>query len=35
MITTRWQAPAQIAGGVVLILLGIKVLLEHLGVIAF
>ena len=26
---------AQIAGGVVLILLGIKVLLEHLGVIAF
>lgn len=31
----RWQKPAQIAGGVVLILLGIKVLLEHLGVIAF
>ena len=32
---SRWQEPAQIAGGVVLILLGIKVLLEHLGVIAF
>ena len=32
---SRWQQPAQIAGGVVLILLGIKVLLEHLGVIAF
>ena len=32
---SRWQKPAQIAGGVVLILLGIKVLLEHLGVIAF
>ena len=31
----RWQKPAQIAGGAVLILLGIKVLLEHLGVIAF
>lgn len=31
----RWQKPAQIAGGVVLILLGVKVLLEHLGVIAF
>ena len=32
---SRWQEPAQIAGGVVLILLGVKVLLEHLGVIAF
>ena len=32
---SRWQKPAQIAGGVVLILLGVKVLLEHLGVIAF
>ena len=32
---SRWQKPAQIAGGGVLILLGIKVLLEHLGVIAF
>lgn len=32
---SRWQKPAQIAGGVVLILIGIKVLLEHLGIIAF
>ncbi|WP_340510450.1 manganese efflux pump MntP family protein [Bifidobacterium longum] len=32
---SRWQKPAQIAGGVVLILLGVKVLLQHLGVIAF
>lgn len=31
----RWQKPAQIAGGVVLILIGVKVLLEHMGVIAF
>lgn len=31
----RWQKPAQIAGGVVLILIGVKVLLEHLGIIAF
>ncbi|KAB8288686.1 putative manganese efflux pump [Bifidobacterium ramosum] len=29
---SRWQKPAQIAGGVVLILIGVKVLLEHLGV---
>ena len=32
---SRWQKPAQIAGGIVLILIGIKVLLEHLGLIAF
>ncbi|PLS28752.1 manganese efflux pump MntP family protein [Bifidobacterium parmae] len=31
----RWQKPAQVAGGVVLIVIGIKVLLEHLGIIAF
>ena len=31
----HWQKPAQIAGGVVLILIGVKVLLEHLGIIAF
>ena len=31
----RWQKPAQIAGGVVLILIGVKVLLEHLGMLAF
>lgn len=29
---SRWQQPAQITGGVVLILIGLKVLLEHLGV---
>ena len=31
---SRWQKPAQIAGGVVLILIGVKVLLEHLGFLA-
>lgn len=31
----RWQKPAEIAGGIVLILIGLKVLLEHLGIIAF
>ena len=32
---TRYQAKAELAGGVILILLGVKILLEHLGVIAF
>ena len=32
---TRYQKRAAIAGGVILILLGLKFLLEHLGVIAF
>ena len=31
----RWRRGAQIAGGVILILLGLKILLEHLGVISF
>lgn len=31
----RWQKPAQIAGGAVLVLLGLKVPLEHLGFIAW
>lgn len=31
----RWQKPAQIAGGAVLMLIGLKVLLEHLGFIAW
>ncbi|KAB8287041.1 manganese efflux pump MntP family protein [Bifidobacterium avesanii] len=31
----RWQKPAQIAGGTVLVLIGLRVLLEHLGLIAF
>ena len=31
----RFERPATVAGGVVLILIGLKVLLEHLGVIAF
>ena len=31
----RWQMPAQIAGGAVLVLIGLKVLLEHLGFIAW
>lgn len=28
----RWQRPASIAGGIVLILIGCKILLEHLGI---
>ena len=32
---SRWQKPAQIAGGAVLVLIGLKVLLEHLGFIAW
>ena len=31
----RWQKPEQIAGGAVLVLIGLKVLLEHLGFIAW
>lgn len=31
----RWQKPVQIAGGAVLVLIGLKVLLEHLGFIAW
>lgn len=31
----RFEKPATIVGGVVLILIGVKILLEHLGVIAF
>ena len=31
----RYRFAAQLAGGIILILLGIKILLEHLGVIAF
>ena len=31
----RWLKPAQIAGGAVLVLIGLKVLLEHLGFIAW
>ncbi|MDF7663304.1 manganese efflux pump MntP family protein [Bifidobacterium sp. ESL0763] len=35
VIGVRWQQAAQIAGGIVLILIGLKTLLEHLGVIAW
>lgn len=31
---SRYEKPAQVAGGVILILLGAKILLEHLGVLA-
>jgi len=31
---SRYQKPAQITGGVILILLGLKIVLEHLGVLA-
>ena len=33
-VGSRFQEKAQIAGGIILILLGIKILLEHLGVIS-
>lgn len=32
---SHWQKPAQIIGGFVLILIGVKVLLEHLSIIGF
>ena len=32
---TRYKRNAEIAGGVILILIGLKILLEHLGIIAF
>ena len=32
---TKFSNRAEIAGGVILILIGVKILLEHLGVIAF
>ena len=31
----RYKARAELAGGVILILMGVKILLEHLGIIAF
>ena len=31
----RWRKGAQIAGGVILILLGVKILLQHLGILSF
>lgn len=31
---SRWRKPASITGGCILILIGVKVLLEHLGIIA-
>lgn len=32
---SRFKQPAEITGGIILILIGIKILLEHLGVISF
>ena len=32
---SRYEKKAQLAGGVILVLIGLKILLEHLGVIAF
>ena len=32
---SRFKAPAEIAGGVILILIGLKILLEHLGILSF
>ncbi len=31
---SRYEKPAQIAGGVILVVLGLKILLEHLGILA-
>lgn len=31
---SRFEQKAQVAGGIILILLGVKILLEHLGVLA-
>lgn len=31
----KWKAKAETAGGVILILIGLKILLEHLGIISF
>jgi len=31
----RYKAKAEMAGGIILILMGIKILLEHLGIISF
>jgi len=31
----RYKAKAEVAGGIILILIGLKILLEHLGIIAF
>lgn len=32
---TRYKSKAELAGGVILVLIGLKILLEHLGIIAF
>ena len=34
-IGARYKSRAELTGGVILILIGLKILLEHLGVIAF
>ena len=31
----KFKSPAEIAGGIILILIGVKILLEHLGVFSF
>jgi putative Mn2+ efflux pump MntP len=32
---TKYKSKAELAGGVILVLLGVKILLEHLGILAF
>ena len=32
---TRYKAKAEFAGGLILIMIGLKILLEHLGIISF
>ncbi len=35
MFGLKYKAKAELAGGIILILIGLKILLEHLGVISF
>ena len=32
---TKYKSKAELAGGIILILLGLKILLEHLGILSF
>ena len=35
VVGSRYKSRAELTGGIILILIGLKILLEHLGVIAF
>jgi len=32
---SRWKTGAELLGGIILVLLGLKILLEHLGILTF